>query len=466
MIARRITQEQFLLIPSSKGQMTEKQRVVILGGGFGGLHAAKALKRAPVSVTLIDRRNYHLFQPLLYQVATGSLSPGEIAAPIRGVLNEQRNTDVQLGEAVDVDPDRKTVKLRDGAEIPYNWLIAATGLEGTYFGHDEWKQWAPGLKNIEDATAIRHKLLFAFEAAERVHDNLEERRAWLTFVIVGAGATGVELAGALGEIANQTLKHDFRFIKPEEAQIIVLDGSPRVLPQYPEDLSKKAEDALLRLSVRVRSHIRVIGVDGYGVDYEYNPNGTTTTGRITARTVVWAAGVAVTPFTRKLAERTGAETDKQGRIKVNPDLTIPNYPNIYVVGDHTLVLNQDGQPLPGVAQVAMQQGDYAAKAIVKKVKNEGGSLKPFKYFDKGDLAVIGRGAAVARIFGVQVSGFFAWLIWLFIHLMYIVEFQSRLLVFIQWGFLYLTSSRGARLITGQTAADVLGGTEPLRNPAD
>src|SRR6185437_1150453 len=328
--------------------MTDKRRVVIIGGGFGGLHAAKALKRAPVSVTLIDRRNYHLFQPLLYQVATGSLSPGEIASPIRGVLSRQKNTDVLLGEAVDLDPDAKSVKLRDGAEIPYDRLIAATGSEGTYFGHDEWKQWAPGLKNIEDATAIRHKLLFAFEAAERVHDNHDERRAWLTFVIVGAGATGVELAGALGEIANETLKHDFRFIKPEEAQIIVLDGSPRVLPQYPEALSKKAENALLKLSVRVRNHIRVVGVDADGVDFEYAPNGNKTTGRITARTVIWAAGVAVTPFTRTLAARTGAETDKQGRIKVNPDLTIPKYPNIYVVGDHALVLDSQGKPLPGV----------------------------------------------------------------------------------------------------------------------
>ena len=446
--------------------MTDKRRVVIIGGGFGGLHAAKALKRAPVSVTLIDRRNYHLFQPLLYQVATGSLSPGEIAAPIRGVLSRQKNTDVLLGEAIDVDPDAKSVKLRDGAEIPYDWLIAATGSQGTYFGHDEWKQWAPGLKNIEDATAIRHKLLFAFEAAERVHDNRDERRAWLTFVIVGAGATGVELAGALGEIANETLKHDFRFIKPEEAQIIVLDGSPRVLPQYSEELSKKAENALLKLSVRVRSHIRVVGIDADGVDFEYDPNGSKTTGRIAARTVIWAAGVTVTPFTRMLAERTGAELDKQGRIKVNPDLTIPKYGNIYVVGDHASVLNKEGKPLPGVAQVAMQQGSYAAKAINSRLENENAELKPFHYFDKGDLAVIGRGAAVARVFGVNVSGILAWLIWLFVHLMYIVEFQSRILVFVEWGFLYLTSNRGARLITGPAATDALGETAPLKNLAE
>lgn len=447
--------------------MTDKRRVVILGGGFAGLNAAKALKRAPVSVTLIDRRNYHLFQPLLYQVATGSLSPGEIAAPIRGILSKQRNTDVLLGKAIDLDPDARLVKLSDGAEIPYDWLIAATGSEGAYFGHDDWKTWAPGLKNIEDATAIRHKLLFAFEAAERVHNNREQRRAWLTFVIVGAGATGVELAGALGEIANETLKHDFRFIKPEEAQILVLDGSLRVLPQYPEDLSAKAENALLKLGVRVRNHIRVTGVDADGVDFEHSPNGgEKTKGRIATHTVIWAAGVSVTPFTHTLAERTGAETDKQGRLKVNPDLTIPNYPNIYVAGDHAFLQDHKGNALPGVAQVAMQQGRYAANAIKSRILNRTGEMKPFKYFDKGDLAVIGRGAAVARIFGMHVSGIFAWLIWLFVHLMYIVEFQSRVLVFIEWGFLYLTANRGARLITGHAATDALRGAEPLKNPSE
>jgi NADH dehydrogenase len=446
--------------------MADKHRVVIVGGGFAGLNAAQALKRAPVEVTLIDRRNYHLFQPLLYQVATGSLSPGEIAAPIRSVLRSQKNTNVLLGEAVDLDPVAKSVKLRDGAAIPYDSLIAATGSEGSYFGNDAWREWAPGLKSVEDATAIRHKLLFAFEAAERVHDNQEERRAWLTFVIVGAGATGVELAGALGEIANETLRHDFRFIKPEEAQIIVVDGSPRVLPSYPEDLSRRAENALLKLSVRVRNNIRVTGVDGEGVDYELNQNGQNSKGRINARTVIWAAGVAVGPFTRLLAQRTGVETDKTGRIKVNPDMTVPNYPDIYVVGDHALSLNKEGKQLPGVAQVAMQQGSYAAKAITWKLEHPKAIPKPFHYFDKGDLAVIGRGSAVANVFGLHLSGFPAWLIWLFIHLMYIVEFQSRILVFVQWGFLYLTANRGARLITGHAAADVLGGTAPMKNPED
>jgi NADH dehydrogenase len=443
--------------------MAAKHKVVILGGGFGGLYAAQALKRAPVDVTLIDRRNFHLFQPLLYQVATGALSPGEISAPIRSVLNRQQNANVLLGEAVDIDPGVKTVILLDGAKIPYDSLIAATGSQGSYFGHEQWKEWAPGLKTIEDATAIRHKLLFAFEAAERVHDDPEERRGWLTFIIVGAGATGVELAGALGEIARDTLRNDFRFIKPEEAQILVVDGSSRVLPNYPEDLSRKAEKALLRLGVRVRSHIRVIGVDAEGVDYEIDQNGAPAgKGRFRARTVIWAAGVTVTPFTQVLAQRTNAETDKQGRIKVKSDLTVPGYPNIYIVGDHALFSNSEGKPLPGVAQVAMQQGSYAAKAIVRRLENPGAELAPFKYFDKGDLAVIGRGSAVANTFGLHLSGFPAWLIWLLIHLMYIVEFQSRVLVFIQWGFLYLTSNRGARLITGHAATDVLGGTRPMR----
>jgi NADH:ubiquinone reductase (H+-translocating) len=441
--------------------MADKHRVVILGGGFGGMYAAQALKNAPVEITLVDKRNFHLFQPLLYQVATGSLSPGEISAPIRSVLSKQKNTNVLLGEAVDVDPVAKKVILRDGAELFYDSLITATGSQSTYFGNDQWREWAPSLKTIEDATAIRHKLLFAFEAAERVHDDIDERRAWLTFVIVGAGATGVELAGALGEIANETLKHDFRFIRPEEAQIIVVDGSDRVLPVYSVDLSAKAEKALHKLGVRVRNNARVTSVDARGVGFEIDQNGIKSQGHIEARTVIWAAGVAVTAFTRTLAQRTSAETDRQGRIKVSQDLTIPNYTDIFVAGDMGLSLSKDGKPLPGVAQVAMQEGSYAAKVIIQRLKNEG-ALRPFRYFNKGDLAVIGRGSAVANVFGIHLSGLLAWFIWLFIHLMYIVEFQSRILVFIQWGFLYLTSNRGARLITGQAATDVVGGTQPMK----
>jgi NADH dehydrogenase len=438
--------------------MPEKARVVILGGGFGGLYAAQALKHAPVDITLIDRRNYHLFQPLLYQVATGSLSPGEIAAPIRGILSEHKNTSVLLGEAVDINPAGKTVLLKDGASIPYDFLIVATGSQGSYFGHDEWYKWAPNLKNIDDATAIRHKLLLAFEAAERT-DDPKERQAWLTFVIVGAGPTGVELAGALGEIANHTLTHDFRSIHPADAHILVVDGGKRVLGTFPEDLSKKAEKQLGKLCVRVRTGVMVTGIDDNGVSLK-TPAGID---HIASHTVIWAAGVAVSDFARQLAKQTGAATDKGGHLKVAPDLTIPNFPDIYVVGDLAFVENSKGKPLPGVAQVAMQGGAYAAKAIAKRAKGATGPQKPFHYFDKGNLAVIGRAAAVADIFGLHLSGFPAWLVWLFIHLMYIVEFQSRVLVFVQWGFLYLTFNRGARLITGALTAKAFEKPESLEN---
>jgi NADH:ubiquinone reductase (H+-translocating) len=439
-------------------RMPDKPRVVILGGGFGGLYAAQAFKHAPLDITVIDRRNYHLFQPLLYQVATGSLSPGEIAAPIRGVLSEHKNTNVLLGEAMDVDPVGKTVQLKDGATIPYDYLIVATGSQGSYFGHDEWRAWAPNLKNIDDATTIRHKLLLAFEAAERTADPVE-RQSWLTFVIVGGGPTGVELAGALGEIANQTLKHDFRSIRPADAHILVVDSGKRVLPTFPEDLSKKAERQLGKLCVRVRTGVMVTCIDENGVSLKTQ----TGTDHIASHTVIWAAGVAVSDFARQLTKRTNAETDRAGHLKVAPDLTVPNYPEIYVVGDLALVIGKSGKPLPGVAQVAMQGGSYAAKAIVKRVKGQGAEQKPFHYFDKGDLAVIGRGAAIANVFGVHLSGLPAWLVWLFIHLMYIVEFQSRILVFVQWGFLYLTFSRGARLITGTLSAKALDKPESLEN---
>ncbi len=428
--------------------MAERKRVVILGGGFGGLYAAQALKRTPLDITLIDKRNFHLFQPLLYQVATGSLSPGEIAAPIRSVLSKQKNTRVLLGEAVDIDPVEREIRLLDGEQIPYDFLIVATGSKSSYFGHDAWSKWAPALKTVEDATAIRHKILLAFEVAERMSDPVE-RRAWLTFVIVGAGPTGVELAGTLGEIANHTLKHDFRSVRPEDARIIVVDGGPRVLSNYPEDLSLKAEKQLIKLGARVRTGLIVTGVDENGVTVK------TKSGEeqhIPSHTVIWAAGVAVSDFARQLALRTGAETQKSGQIKVASDLTIPNYTSIYVVGDLAYVVRPDGRPVPGVAQVAMQTGAYAAHAIRERAQGQRKS-KPFHYFDKGDLAVIGRAAAVANVFGIHLSGFPAWLVWLFVHLMYIVEFQSRILVFIEWGFLYLTFSRGARLITGSAARD-------------
>ena len=440
--------------------MADKHCVVILGGGFGGLYAAQALKHAPVDVTLLDRRNFHLFQPLLYQVATGSLSPGEIAAPLRSVLRKQKNTRVLLGEAVDVDPSTKEILLRDGGRVAYDWLIVATGSQSAYFGHDAWRHWAPSLKSVEEATMIRHKILLAFEAAERTHD-AEERRAWLTFVIVGGGATGVELGGALGEIANETLKNDFRSIDPKDARIFVVDNGPRVLPSYPEDLSHKAERSLLGLGVRVRGGVMVTGIDGESVTL------TTKSGseRLPTRTVIWAAGVTASEFGRQLAKRTEASTDKAGRIKVNPDLTIPNYPDIFVVGDLAFATKPNGKPLPGVAQVAMQGGAYAAETITKRVQGEQPN-KPFHYFDKGDIAVIGRAAAVANVFGVHLSGFFAWLVWLFVHLMYIVRFQSRIVVLIQWGFEYITFSRGARLITGNAASDIVAGTHSSKSKAE
>ncbi len=437
--------------------MEQRHRVVILGGGFGGLSAAQKLKRAPVDVTLIDRRNFHLFQPLLYQVATGSLSPGEIAAPLRGVLSEQKNTQVLLGEAADIEPEAKRVILRDGAAFAYDSLIVSTGSQTSYYGNDEWRQWAPSLKSVEEATAIRHKILYAFECAER-STNEEDARAWLTFVIVGAGATGLELAGALAEIANETLKNDFRHINPTNAHILLMEVGPRVLGAFPEDLSAKAEKLVSKLGVSVIKGVMVTCIDGDGVTYKSGDESK----HLRAKTVLWAGGVTANEFGRRLGERTRAETDRGGRIKVNPDLTVPGFPDIFIVGDLALSLGKDGKPLPGVAQVAIQGGAYAAKTIRARLEGKK-ETKPFHYFNKGDMAVIGRAAAVANIFGLHLAGLFAWLTWVFIHLIYIVEFQSRVLVFVQWGFEYLTFSRGARLITGVAATDSLEKPKALSN---
>jgi NADH dehydrogenase len=422
--------------------MPEKHRVLILGGGFGGLVAAQTLKRAEADITLIDKRNFHLFQPLLYQVATGSLSPGEIAAPLRSVLSKQKNVEVLLGEAADLDPDAQKVTLLDGSTFSYDALIIATGSQTSYYGKDEWKAAAPSLKTIEEATAIRTKILTAFEKAERAADKAEAR-AWLTFVIVGAGATGMELAGALGEIARETLRHDFRNIRPQEAQIFLMEGGNRVLPSYPEDLSAKAEKLVRNLGVQVIKDAMVDTISSEGVVYKHGGQEIS----LKAKTVLWAGGVTTTAFGRKVAQRTKADSDRAGRIKVKPDLTIPNYPNIFIVGDLALMSDGEGNQLPGVAQVAIQSGRYVGRAILQRLKGNN-ELKPFHYFNKGDMAVIGRAAAVANIFGFHVTGLIAWMVWLFIHLMYIVEFQSRVLVFIQWGFQYLTFNRGARLITG------------------
>jgi NADH dehydrogenase len=433
-----------LALGTGMANMPEQHRVLILGGGFGGLVAAQTLKGADAQITLIDRRNFHLFQPLLYQVATGSLSPGEIAAPLRSVLRRQKNTEVLLGEAADIDPVAKKVTLDDGGVFPYGSLIVATGSKTSYYGKDQWRDDAPSLKTIEEATVIRHKLLYAFERAERTATEAEAR-AWLTFVIVGAGATGLELAGALAEIARETLRDDFRHIRPEEAHIILLEGGPRVLSAYPEDLSAKAEQLVARLGVDVRKNTFVTDIDKHGLNYKEGDK----TGRLEAKTILWTGGVTATSFGQKLAERTSAETDKTGKIKVLPDLTVPNFPDIFVAGDLAHVLNADGSQVPGVAQPAIQEGRYAARVILARLKNEPRPA-PFHYFNKGDMAVIGRAAAVANIFGVHVSGLLAWMTWLFIHLLYIVQFQSRVQVFIQWGFEYLTFSRGARIITGST----------------
>jgi NADH:ubiquinone reductase (H+-translocating) len=427
--------------------MSEPWKVVIVGGGFGGLSAAQHLNSNLVDVTLMDRRNYHLFQPLLYQVATGSLSAGEIASPLRNVLSRQTNTRVWLGTVVDIDPDSKRVFLADGTVVPYDSLIVAAGSQTSYFGHNEWQEWAPGMKSVEEATAIRHKILYAFEVAERLSDPVQ-RRSWLTFVVVGAGPTGVELSGAIAEIARQTLKNDFRSIHPEEAQIILLDGAPRVLMSFPDDLAEKASRSLAKLGVEIRCGAMVNDVDKEGLTIDSGGR----TDSIAVKTVIWAGGITASPLGKLLASRTHTETDKRGRVKVNPDLTIPNYPDIYVIGDLASAMDREGKPLPGLAQVAMQGGSYAAKAILRKVKDQR-ELPPFHYFDKGSLAVIGRAAAVADVFGAHLSGFIAWLVWVFIHLMYLVTFQSRVLVFIQWATQNLTFSRGARLITGAAPTD-------------
>lgn len=415
-------------------------RVVILGGGFGGLYAAKALRRKHVQVTLIDKRNFHLFQPLLYQVATGALSPGDIASPLRSLFRHAHNIHVLLGEVIDFDVAAKRVILGD-AEVPYDTLIVATGADNFYFGNDKWEEFAPGLKSIEDATRMRHKILYAFEAAERESDPVT-RRAWLTFVVVGAGPTGVELAGTLGEIAHDVLKDDFRSIRPEEARILLLDGSPRVLPPFPEDLSADAEKQLIGLGVRARTGVRVTNIDAEGVSIHSDRGDE----RIDSHTVLWAAGVRATPITKTLANRAGVQVDKTGRITTANDCTIPGHPDIFVIGDIADFKDEHGKSLPGVAPVAMQQGRYAAGAILRRLENK--PVKPFHYFDKGTLAVIGRKAAVAELGKLHFSGIVAWLLWLFVHLMYLVNFQNRLIVFIRWGFSYFTYNRGARLITG------------------
>lgn len=428
--------------------MAEKHRVVIIGGGFAGLNAAKALGSTTVDVTVIDKRNFHLFQALLYQVATGSLSPGDIAAPIRSVLHRHKNVRVLLGEVADIDTEARVVSLTDGDNVPFDSLIVAAGSKSTYFGKDHWRDRAPSLKSIEEATAIRQKIFQAFERAERLPE-CPDQKDWMTFAIVGAGATGVELAGALAEIARDTLKSDFRAIVPGCARIVLLDAGPRILSAFPEDLAARAAITLERMGVEIRTGVKVIDINDSGVILESNGSAKET---LPARTVVWSAGIIASELGRILSERTGTEIDRNGRLVVTPFLTLPNHPELFIAGDLASFKDDTGKTLPGVAQVAMQQGHYAAKAVLRRSQGKS-EIKPFHYHDKGTMAVIGRGAAIANIYGAHFDGFPAWLIWLFIHLMYIVQFNSRLRTFVQWGFEYMTYNRGARLITGLAPAN-------------
>ena len=412
-----------------------RPRVVIVGAGFGGLVAARALRKASVQVTVIDRRNYHLFQPLLYQVATAGLSPADIAAPIRGILRNQANAEVLMARVTGVDRARREVMI-DGTDrrIPYDYLILAAGARHAYFGHDEWEPMAPGLKKIEDATAIRHRILVAFEKAESSHDP-EERHRLLTFVIVGGGPTGVEMAGAIAELAKMTLVKDFRTIDPASARVILVEGGPRVLLAFPEDLSAKARRSLEKLGVEVLTNTPVELCDADGVVSGGK--------RIEARTILWAAGVQAAPAAKWLQ----ADKDRAGRVKVNPDLTVPGEPDLFVIGDNATVLQANDQPVPGVAPAAKQMGDYVARVIAGRIAGQPVSA-PFRYRNYGNFATIGRHAAVADFGWLKLSGYPAWLLWGAAHIYFLIGFRNRLAVMLDWLWAYVTFQRGVRLITG------------------
>jgi NADH:ubiquinone reductase (H+-translocating) len=437
--------------------------VVIVGGGFGGLYAARTLCKAPVRVSLVDRRNFHLFQPLLYQVATGILGPGEITAPLRHILRKQKNATVLLGEVVDFDPSNHCVILADGV-IDYDTLIVATGMKNHYYGHDAWEKVAPGLKSIEDSAWIRQKIFYAFEVAEREPET-EKRRAWLTFVIVGSGPTGVELTGMVAEIARESLKEDFRSINPRESEILLVDAADRMLPAFPPELSEHARSTLHDLGVQVRTGVKVTDIDEQGIALESAAG----TERIASHTVLWAAGVAASPLGRMIAEKTGAKADRMGRVIMNPDLTVPGHPEIFVIGDLAHLPGKDGNPLPGLAPVATQQGRYVARSIEKRLRGENPAA-PFSYFDKGTMAVIGKHAAVANIGRFRFGGITAWLMWLFIHLLLLINFESRLVVLVRWAFSYFTHSRGSRVLiaTGILRLPIsgAGGRTPQTDKSD
>ncbi len=407
--------------------------VLVVGAGFGGLEAVRGLRAAPVRVTVVDRRNHYLFQPLLYQVATAALSPADIAYPIRSILRRQRNADVVLAEVVAVDTARREVALRDGGTLSYDTLVVAAGARHAYFGHESWEEQAPGLKNLEDALEIRRRILLAFEEAER-EPSRERRLALLTFAIVGGGPTGVELAGAIAEISRHVLVDDFRHIDPREARIVLVEAGPRVLPSYTAESSENARRELSRLGVEVRTGAPVTAVDatGIGVGSE----------RIDTATVLWAAGVAASGIGGFL----GAPLDRNGRVVVEPDLTVPGHPDIFVIGDLALFTHQGGQPLPGVSPVAMQQGRHVARAIRDRIA--GRPALAFRYVDKGSMAVVGRSAAVAEVFGVKLRGLPAWLAWCLLHIFYLIGFRNRFIVMFEWAWSYVSYQRGARLITG------------------
>ncbi len=424
-------------------------RVVIVGGGFGGLYAAKALGRTPVKVTLVDKRNFHLFQPLLYQVATGTLSPADISSPLRAVLSNNQNTQVLLAEMQDIDPQQKKLILTRG-EVDYDTLIIATGVRHHYFGNEHWETAAPGLKTVENALEMRRRIFLAFESAENETD-LEKRRAWLTFVIVGGGPTGVELAGALAELAFATLRKEFRNIDTSEAKIYLLEGMDRILPPYKPELSTKAEKSLNKLGVTILTKSLVTNIDGGVVTIKQGDQ----TSQIATKTILWAAGVKASPVSKVLAERTGVQLDRVGRVMVEPNLTVKDYPDIFVIGDLANYSHQDSKPLPGVAPVAMQEGEYVAQLIQQRLKGCENAF-PFRYVDVGSLAVIGRNYAVVDLGLVKLSGFLAWLTWVFVHIYYLIEFDNKLVVMIQWAWSYFTRKGGARLITGDESLGVVG----------